>query len=310
LFIHQIVLWMLRIINIVVLLALVGEPAYAQPANTPIVNIEYKHSNGQKVLLGHCSPAVMQAGIYQEWYGRSYDSYAVEADLSKQLKPLLDGKAIEVFAGSWCGDTRREIPRLMKILETVDFDTAQQLTLIFVDNSKELYKQSPQHEEAGKAIHRIPTIIVYEDGKELNRIVETPVNSLEQDLVDILSGKPYQSNYYAVTYWQQISGVDKKLSAEQLDDLAKAIKGISRNPSEFNGYSYALSAQGRLTEAINVLELNTRLYPADPIAYSNLAKLYVEMGAYREAKEKLEKVLELQRDNEEAKELLHRIASS
>jgi len=300
---------MRRILGMMMLVSSIATIAMGQPANTPILNVEHTRNNGQKVLLGHCSSSVMQTSSYREWYDRSYDSYSVDTGLSKVLKPLLDGKAIEVFAGSWCGDTRREVPRLMKILETAGFDTTH-LTLIFVDNSKELYKQSPQHEEAGKAIHRIPTIIVYEDGKELNRIVETPVNLLEQDLVDILSGNPYQSNYYAITYWQRISGVDKKLAAEQLDDLAKTIKDISRNASEFNGYSYALSAQGQLTEAINVLELNTRLYPDDPISYANLAKLYAEMGAYREAREKLEKVLELQRDNNEAKELLHQIGSS
>ncbi|MBK1438632.1 thioredoxin family protein [Parapedobacter sp. ISTM3] len=281
-------------------------PAVAQPASTPIVNTEYTRANGQKVLLGHCSPSMMQGGIYREWYDRSYDGYTIDSGLAKQFAPLLDGKVIEVFAGSWCGDTRREIPRLMKLLNSSNFDTTQ-LKLIFVDNSRDLYKQSPQHEEAGKAIHRIPTIIVYEDGKELNRIVETPVNSLEQDLLDILSGKPYVSNYYAITYWQQQDDVNEKLSAERLAELATAIKHVSKNAGELNSYSYALAAQGQLTEAANVLELNTLLYPADPVSYLSLSKLYRQAGEVKLAQKNLQKVLALQPDNSEAAELLEQL---
>ncbi|SEK36511.1 TlpA family protein disulfide reductase [Parapedobacter koreensis] len=297
---------MQRIIFSILVVIAATTAVVAQPASTPILNTEYTRTNGQKVLLGHCSPLMMQSGIYQEWYDKSYDGYTIDAGLASQFAPLLDGKVIEIFAGSWCGDTRREIPRLMKILEANNFDTAQ-LKLIFVDNSKELYKQSPQHEEAGKTIHRIPTIIVYEDGKELNRIVETPVNSLEKDLFDILSGKPYISNYYAITYWQRLDGTEQKLSPQRLSELAEAIKGISRNAAEFNGYSYALAAQGQSAEAANVLELNTLLYPDDPASYLSLGKLYNQAGDTKSAQKNLEKVLAIQPDNSEAAELLEKL---
>ncbi|MGK6351996.1 thioredoxin family protein [Parapedobacter sp. DT-150] len=294
---------MQRIIFTLFFIVAAAAVVVGQPANTPIVNTEHTRANGQKVLLGHCSPSVMQNGIYQEWYDRSYTDYTVDADLAKQVAPLLKGKVIEIFAGSWCSDTRREIPRLMKILEANAFDTAQ-VKLIFVDNSKALYKQSPQHEEAGKAIHHIPTIIVYEKGQELNRIVETPVQSLEQDLFDILSGKPYRSNYYAITYWQRLPDTDSALSPKQLNKIAATIKELSKNAAEFNGYSYALAAQGRLAEATNVLQLNARLYPQDPTSHLNLGKLYSQTGETRLAQKHLKKVLALEPDNADAKELL------
>ena len=41
----------------------------------------------------------------------------------------------------------------------------------------------------------IPALIFFEGEKEINRIVEFPVNSLEQDMLDILSGKEYKNAY-------------------------------------------------------------------------------------------------------------------
>ncbi len=299
---------MVRRFFLSIIVAGVLTAAMGQPTSTPIVNIEHTRPNGQKVLLGHCTPHIMKSGIYQEWYERYYDSYVVDTNTAGQLAPLLDGKVIEIFAGSWCGDTRREIPRLMKILEAHDFDTAQ-LRLVFVDNSKELYKQSPQHEEAGKFIHHIPTIIIYDNDKEVNRIIEKPMGSLEQDLFTILSGKPYTPHYHAITTWQQAAGIDRELSTDQLQRIADAVKDLPAGAREFNSYAVALSIQGKEQEAANVLRLNTLLYPNDPTSYLSLGKLYKQLGDTKLAKANLNKVLALQPDNEEARELLLTLSS-
>ena len=44
---------------------------------------------------------------------------------------------------------------MLKLLEIAGFDI-QKVKLIFVNNTAEAYKQSPQHEEAGKNIKRVP----------------------------------------------------------------------------------------------------------------------------------------------------------
>lgn len=295
------------LLNILLVMLLAIANAHSQPANTPIVNSEFTKPNGQKVLLGHCSPSMMQRDIYQSWYDQFYNDYKVDETMVKQLTSLLqDDVVVEIFAGSWCGDTRREIPRLMKILDEAAFDTTQ-LKLIFVDNSRELYKQSPQHEEAGKHIHRIPTIILYQNGEELNRIVEIPVSSLEEDLLQILSGKPYTSNYYAITYWQRLEGTDQKLTSGQLKDIAASIREFSSNAREFNGYSFALAAQNQTQEAINVLELNTLLYPEDHVSFLSLGKIYQQNGDLKAAVKQYERVLSLQPENAEAQEALAQV---
>jgi hypothetical protein len=69
------------------------------------------------------------------------------------------------------------------------------ITLVMVSNKDSLYKKSPQHEEAGKNIVRVPTIIIEQKGSEVGRIVEFPKTSLEKDLLSILRKESYQPNY-------------------------------------------------------------------------------------------------------------------
>ena len=56
-------------------------------------------------------------------------------------------------------------------------------------------KQSPQGYEKGMNIDYVPTFIIYQNGKEVNRIIESPVESIEKDLIAILQAKKYTPNY-------------------------------------------------------------------------------------------------------------------
>ncbi|SJZ68289.1 thioredoxin family protein [Sediminibacterium ginsengisoli] len=160
----------------------------------PALNKEITNTSGQQILVGRCSPQLLLGPNYKDWYTSSYNNYTPDSALVRQLKPLLKGKGIQIFLGTWCGDSRREVPRMLKIFSQAGFDSTR-FSLVFVDNSPEHYKQSPQHEEQGKDIRRVPTFIVYDKAKEIGRIVESPILSLEKDLLAILTGAPYTPNY-------------------------------------------------------------------------------------------------------------------
>ncbi len=150
------------------------------PSAAPYTNTEVQ-DNGATILIGHCSLNMMQKENYKEWYNFSFNSYRIDSATTNQLKPLLKKKTMEIFLGSWCDDSRREVPRMFKILNYAGFDTTH-IQLIFVNHAK----QSPQHEEQGKHITNVPTFIVYDHKKEMGRIVESPKLSLEKDLLTIL----------------------------------------------------------------------------------------------------------------------------
>lgn len=274
------------------------------PASTPIVNTEVFVK--QQMLIGHCSKSSMQQGIYNVWYNKNYASYTADTSTALQLKSLFNNTVIEIFLGSWCGDSKREVPRVMKILETANFDTSN-VKLIFVDNDENQYKQSPQHEEKQKFIHHVPTFIIYKNGKEVNRIVESPLESLEKDLFKILSNQPYTSKYKALLQWQKFKKKNKVLSNEVLQNLTTIYKPICKNSGEFNALGYTLLAQKNYVQAINIFKLNTFLYPTDANTYDSLGEAYYKMGNKEEAKKQYERVLELEPKNINAKEMLEKL---
>jgi hypothetical protein len=153
--------------------------------------------NGTRVndiLLGKCTRDALLQPPFEEWFRSNYDSYKVDSFTCNFIRPLLAGKSITIFMGTWCGDSRREVPRVLKMLDCCGFPM-DKLTLIMVSNKDSLYKKSPQHEEAGKNIVRIPTIIIEQKGLEIGRIIEFPVTSLEKDLLSILRKEGYKPNY-------------------------------------------------------------------------------------------------------------------
>jgi hypothetical protein len=84
-----------------------------------------------------------------------------------------------------------KFPGFFKVLDHVEFP-AETMKLVMVDRDK----KSGTDAEDGKNIHHVPTFIFYKDGMELGRIVETPIESLEDDIFNILIGSPSQPNYH------------------------------------------------------------------------------------------------------------------
>ncbi|MEE9161843.1 MAG: hypothetical protein V3U35_02630 [Candidatus Neomarinimicrobiota bacterium] len=52
-----------------------------------------------------------------------------------------------------------------------------------------------KRDERVMGVHRTPTVIISREGEELGRIIETPVETLERDMLKIVTGLPYTPNY-------------------------------------------------------------------------------------------------------------------
>jgi len=170
-------------------------PALQTSAQTDSVFYQkIKDASGNDMLLGNCSRQALLEAPFAQWFQPNYDNYIVDSATCRFVEPLLKNKRITIFLGTWCGDSRREVPRILKMLDCCNFPM-NQLKLIMVNNQGEDYKKSPQHEEEGRNIVRVPTIIVEDGGREAGRIVEYPVKSLEKDLLSILRNDKYVPNY-------------------------------------------------------------------------------------------------------------------
>jgi hypothetical protein len=166
----------------------------AQSQETPFIYQKSKDANGNIILLGKCSRDALTEAPFTGWFQSNYDNYVVDTATCQFIKPLLMNKRITIFMGTWCGDSRREVPRVLKMLDCCGFPPSQ-LQIVMVGNSDSLYKRSPLHEEDGRNIVRVPTFIIEENGKEQGRIVEFPKLSMEKDLLSILRKEKYVPNY-------------------------------------------------------------------------------------------------------------------
>ncbi len=145
----------------------------------------------QDNLVGLAIKSDFLQAPFSTWFTENYDDYSIDAVTVNQLKPLLKGIKIKAVMGTWCGDSRREVPHFYKLLDALSFDYTN-LEMITVNRDKE----SSNHEEEGLDIQRVPTFIFYKDGVEINRFVEYPVVSLEKDFLSILQDKGYKHSYY------------------------------------------------------------------------------------------------------------------
>jgi len=158
------------------------------------LNQEIKTEKGHQFLVGPINLEGLQSEPYKNWFNSSYDNYSIDKSLTKLLKKQLEGYELKLFLGTWCGDSKREMPRMIKILKQAQFPL-ENLEIIALDRRKGFYKKSPSGEEKGLNIIKVPTLIFLKNGKEINRIVERPLASLEEDMLAILTSETYKPNY-------------------------------------------------------------------------------------------------------------------
>jgi thiol-disulfide isomerase/thioredoxin len=134
-------------------------------------------------LLGYISPAQFTKPPYSDWYLNGFETYVPASDVVEKLKQIdKEDTSIKIVLGTWCPDSRREVPRFMKILDIWEFP-AEKVIFIGVDNSK----IAPIGGYDTLGIERVPTFIIFKNKIEKGRIIENPVTSLEQDMLNILN---------------------------------------------------------------------------------------------------------------------------
>ena len=266
-------------------------------------------SFGQKQkLLGTCSVDDLKKEPYAKWFTSGTSEYQPNASIIEEIKKLKPGKfTFKVFFGSWCGDSRRELPRMAKIFNELSIPE-KSIQWIAVDDSSTFYKQSPQHEEKALSIFRVPTFVICEKNKEVGRIVEFPVETLERDLLKILNHQTYESNYRSfpfITSWLE-KGIlsDPNTSAR---GLAEQIHPKVVREGELNACGYVLLAQGKKQEAITIFRVNVNLFPNSANCFDSLGEAYALTGQKEKSIQAYEQAQVLDPKNENVKAQLAKL---
>ena len=237
------------------------------------------------MLLGTVDAAALQAEPYGEWYQSGYDDYTPDAKTLDALKSRGDdGQSLTIFFGTWCGDSRREVPRLMRLLDAMGWPEDQR-RLVAVDRSDDLHKRSPDGEERGYEVYRVPTVVVEHQDHEKGRIVEHPVLSLERDLLAILDQGTYTPSYASypvVQRWLQ----DGLLSDANVnaDGLASEVRDLVANEWELYSAARVLWTRGDVDEAAKLAAVNCSLYWDLAPCHMQLAEAQIRAGHLKEAR--------------------------
>lgn len=168
---------MRKIILVPILLVFGFKASQGQDVNQTITDPK----RNIEILIDHITPQVLEKPIFSEFYSEDYKLYIPDASVLQTIKPLTEDVEIVVVLGSWCGDSREQLPRFVKILDMLHINM-EKVNMIAVDS----YKTARKVDVSGMHIEMVPTFIFYKEGSEIGRIVETPLETLEVDMLNIL----------------------------------------------------------------------------------------------------------------------------
>lgn len=225
---------------------------------------EFTNAKGDTHLWGTIQVDQLKKAPYADWFYEHYDDHqsSLTIDEGAQFKDV----TVKVFLGTWCGDTKKLLPRFIKSWEQLGL-SLDQVEFIGLHNEEDLYKQGPNRETIGYNIHRVPTFIFEKEGQEINRIVERTVFDLDTDMRAIAANQAYHPRYRAVSIVNDIINqqpVDSLFTKDVLNTTFSKIRREVSTSSELNTYGYVLSTQGKSTEAEFVFKLNRHLFPYNP----------------------------------------------
>lgn len=240
---------------------------------------------------------------YTPWFTTGVEDYKPQIHDLAYYHNLKDVQ-VSIFIGTWCGDTKRNLPQFIKTWETLDLPESN-LEIIALHNEMEYYKQGPNREELNYDIHRVPTFIFLKEGIEIGRIVESPHTDFETELAQISLGIPTKPAYACVDHLQKLlrnHSIDTL--RKNIDEISSTIGRMEIKVSGLTTYAKKLEADGKLREAELVLDVAMRIFPYYPGIYYASGMYHKNQKNYILAGEFFIKALTMDPNYEQAKRQL------
>ena len=129
-------------------------------------------------LIGEFPRKDLSNVLYSSWFDKNYEDYSVDKVTADKIKKYISRDLkIKVVMGTWCSDSRENVPSFFKLIDYLNIE-------------------NPNGDEKKYEIINVPTFIFYKKDKEINRIVEITLESFEKDILKILDGSGYENAYY------------------------------------------------------------------------------------------------------------------
>lgn len=165
-------------IKVLTILLLTVFSITAQDINRTLID----STSGKPILIGFSNREAFIDTNFSWWFDSGYKFYRPDTNVIADLKRVSSDYTITIVMGTWCSDSRREVPRFYKILDELNYSD-ENIKLINVDRDKVGIDNGVD----SLNIELVPTFIIYNNDKEIGRIIETPNESLEKDMSKILN---------------------------------------------------------------------------------------------------------------------------
>lgn len=167
-----------------------NETSKSDPSTPPTSEVVETTPEEQSMIVGEFVKEDLQQGDFAAWFNAGYEGYEPSEEAMEVIKNNISEYEIVGFMGTWCPDSRREVPHFFKILDEAGYDLSK-LKMVGVTRNK----TTPENLEEGYDMQRVPTFIFMKDGKEVNRYVEYARESIEADIAKIVSDEDYKHSY-------------------------------------------------------------------------------------------------------------------
>lgn len=159
------------------LLVILSSSLFSQTKNVVIMDEKIN----KNVMIGYCDRSGLEQGVFGTYFTSQYELYTPKEAVIKKLTEVINKVKITVVFGTWCSDSKLQMGRFYKILDETGYKE-KNLTVIGVNRDKNALSLNIDNLD----VKLVPTFIIYQNDKELGRIVETPKKSLEDNLWKIV----------------------------------------------------------------------------------------------------------------------------
>lgn len=138
-------------------------------------------AQSETVLKGKIDMKTLMNDTSTTWFYKGVNNYQPNDNMLNYIKTNRANFNMVVVMGTWDKTSREVIPALYKVMITGG-SPDEQIIMFAADHH--LQSDAP----VDYKVKKLPTIIVFKEGKEEGRIVGTPKESVEADLSRILLG--------------------------------------------------------------------------------------------------------------------------
>lgn len=143
-------------------------------------DVQKANASSEPMALGWIQRNDFMTSAYPQFLD-VYDSVHIGEPFIEMIRQVHGDVEIVVVLGTWCSDSKQQVPRFLKIADLAGIPAAQ-IRFYGVDRTK----KSRDSVTDRYRIEFVPTFIFLKQENEIGRIIEAPRTSLEEDMLAIL----------------------------------------------------------------------------------------------------------------------------